>query len=48
MALLELAKEHLIEIVQEQSLGPIYLRSAASPDRAAAEPDAVPDGPHAA
>lgn len=28
MALLELAKEHLVEIVQEASLGPIYLRQA--------------------
>jgi segregation and condensation protein A len=32
IALLELAKEHLIEIVQEQSLGPIYLRGAGAAD----------------
>jgi segregation and condensation protein A len=37
MALLELAKEHLIEIVQEIPLGPIYLRQAGQ--------DAAPDLP---
>jgi segregation and condensation protein A len=34
IALLELAKEHLIEIVQERSLGPIYLRGAGATDDA--------------
>jgi len=30
LALLELAKEHLIEIVQEAALAPIYLKSLAT------------------
>ena len=30
LALLELAKEHLIDIVQEASLAPIYLKSLAT------------------
>jgi segregation and condensation protein A len=36
MSLLELAKEHLIEIVQEEPLGPIYLRQAGEAANASA------------
>jgi len=32
LAMLELAKEQLIEIVQEESLAPIYVKSLATAD----------------
>ncbi len=31
LAMLELAKEMLVEIVQEESLGPIYLKTKMAP-----------------
>jgi len=43
IAVLELAKEHLIEIVQDRILGPIYLRSLATDARPNGWPDAWPD-----
>ncbi|MFA7540472.1 MAG: ScpA family protein [Lysobacterales bacterium] len=46
LALLELAKEHLIEIVQEQALGPIHLCAAGDNTVAAADlPDSEFDDP---
>lgn len=39
LAMLELAKEGLIEIVQEQSLGPIHLRSRSAVDSAELPPE---------
>ena len=46
LALLELAKEHLIEIVQEQALGPIHLCAAGDNTAAAADlPDSEFDDP---
>ena len=45
LAMLELAKEMLVEIVQEEPLGPIYVKAKASHDQETAELplDEVPD-----
>ncbi|MBW4092880.1 MAG: segregation/condensation protein A [Proteobacteria bacterium] len=45
LAMLELAKEMLVEIVQEEPLGPIYIKASASHPDAAIEP--VADAPAA-
>jgi segregation and condensation protein A len=48
LAMLELAKEQLIEIVQEASLAPIYVKSLATADgTAASSGDAANDAPEA-
>jgi segregation and condensation protein A len=47
LAMLELAKEQLIEIVQEASLAPIYVKSLATADGTAANADAANDAPQA-
>jgi segregation and condensation protein A len=47
LAMLELAKEQLIEIVQEASLAPIYVKSLATADAAASSGDAANDAPEA-
>jgi segregation and condensation protein A len=47
LAMLELAKEMLVEIVQEEALGPIYVRAKAGRDEAALE-ESIADEPAAA
>ena len=42
LSILELAKEQLLEIVQEAPLAPIYVKSLAATDRDAANDDGIP------